>query len=168
MADMEKLDNELMDLRSMIESLEDDWRAMESDWDDLGNINDVEDELIPLVISTYAAIEDITSHVLVAYVVKDGISNTAFDYIYSDMSQSHREQFLIRCNLLSRQTRGKIGNFRALRNKIAHGSTERLDWYRDDVPHRMNLAFEVLDLFTAAFTDSEFIDELVRDEETAI
>jgi len=168
MGEVDELEDRLINLRVAIDEFEDDWRRMHSEWDDLGNIEAVEDELIPLVISTYAAIEDITTHVLIAYVIKDSVSNSAFDYIYSDMSQSHREQFLIRCNILSRQTRGNIGEFRALRNKIAHGTSERLDWYRDDIPKRMNLAFEVLNQFTVAFTDPDRIDELVNNEDAKL
>ena len=126
----------------------------------------MQDDLIPLIISTHAAIEDITAHLILAFVVKEEVAEGAFEYIYSGMSQSHREEFLVRCGILSNQTCGKISEFKGLRNDVAHGTFQQLDWYRDDIPERMNTAFEVLNRFENAFTDSQLIDSLIEGDET--
>lgn len=151
---------DLSRLRLKIGLLEEEWREIDENYDHRKNIQAVEDDLIPLIISTHAAIEDLTAHLILAFVVKEEFSEEAFDYFYSVMSQSHREELLVKCGVLSNQTRGKIGNFKSLRNDVAHGTFMQLDWYRDDVPEKMNLAFEVLDLFEDAFTDTELIDNI--------
>ncbi|ELZ42734.1 hypothetical protein C471_02040 [Halorubrum saccharovorum DSM 1137] len=48
--------------------LEEDWKAIHDGWDHRGNIQSVEDDQIPLLISTPAAIEDTTAHLILAYV----------------------------------------------------------------------------------------------------
>lgn len=158
-------EDDLDRLRLKTGNLEDQWKEIEENWDPLGNIRSVEDDLIPLIISTYAAIEDLTAHLILAFVTRDEFSDGAFDYFYSGMSQSHREELLVKCGILSSQTRGKIGNFKSLRNEVAHGTFMQLDWHRDDVPEKMNLAFEVLNRFEKAFTDIEFIEEIYKGED---
>ncbi|NEU56279.1 hypothetical protein [Halorussus sp. MSC15.2] len=153
-------------LRLKIGDLEEKWQEMNEEWDDWGNIQSVEDDLFPLIISTHAAIEDITTHLILAYVVKDEVAEGAFEYIYSGMSQSHREELLVKCNILSNETRGKISRFKGLRNKVAHGTFQQLDWYRDEIPEKMDIAFEVLDSFEKAFTDRDLIDAIEEGEET--
>lgn len=154
---------DLSRLRLKVSQLEDEWREMQDEWDDRGNIQSVEDDLIPLIISTHAAIEDVTAHLILAYVIEESVADGAFDYIYSGMSQSHREELLVKCGVLSNRTRGRISNFRGLRNKVAHGTFQQLDWYRDDVPERMDIAFDVLNSFEKAFTDPDVIESIKED-----
>ena len=160
MEDFTELDSDRSQLRLAIKNFNKQWKTIHDDWNDYGNISDVKDELIPLIINTHAAIEDITAHTIVVYVVKDEFATDSFNYFYGQMSQSHRETLLVESGILSKNTRGKLGEFRALRNKVAHGTSERLDWYRDDVPERMNGAFEALDRFTSAFTDQQLIEDI--------
>jgi len=156
---------DLSRLRMKIGQLEEEWEKIYENWDHRENIQSVEDELIPLIISTHAAIEDLTAHLILAFVIKEEFSEGAFEYIYSEMSQSHREQLLVKCGVLSNQITGKLGNFKCLRNDVAHGTFLQLDWYRDDVPERINIAFEVLNSFEEAFTDSELIDRIYKGKE---
>ena len=151
-------------LRMRVSHLEEEWEAILDEWDDLGNIQSVEDELFQLIIQTHAAIEDLSTHLILVFVVKEEFQNGAFNYLYSGMSQGHREQFLISCGIISKQTQGRLANFRGLRNEVAHGTYFQLDWWRDDVPERMNLAFEVLNRMTDAFTDREFIEDICAGE----
>ena len=160
MEDYTELDSALTQLRLAIDHFDKQWGIILDDWNELGDISDVRDDLIPLIINIHAAIEDITAHAIVEYLVKDEFTSDSFDYFYEQMSQSHRERLLVECDILSKETRGKMSEFRALRNKVAHGTSERLDWYRDDVPERMNCAIEVLDRFTSAFTDQSLIEDL--------
>lgn len=152
-------------LRLKVSHLKEDWEEICDEWDDWGNIQSVEDDLIPLIISTHAAIEDLTAHLILAFVIQEEFSEGAFRYIYSEMSQSHREQLLVRCGVLSNQTRGKLSDFKGLRNDVAHGTFLQLDWYRDDIPERMDLAFEVLNRFEEGFTNSELIERIYDGEE---
>ena len=156
---------DLSRLRLKIKQLGEEWQEIYEEWDDLGNIQSVEDDLIPLIISTHAAIEDITTHLILTYVITDEFSEGAFDYIYSGMSQSHREELLVKCGILSNKTRGRLSNFKGLRNNVAHGTFQQLDWYRDDVPEKMNTAFDILNSFEDAFTDMEVIESLYKGEE---
>ncbi|AAV45600.1 unknown [Haloarcula marismortui ATCC 43049] len=149
-------------LRLKIGHLEEEWQEIYENWDDRENIRSVEEDIIPLIISTHAAIEDLTAHLILAFVVKDSFSERAFEYFYSGMSQSHRERLLVNCEILSNQTQGRISNFKGLRNDVAHGTFMQIGWHRDDVPKKMNDAFEVLNKFERAFTDREFIEEIYQ------
>lgn len=151
-------------LRLKVSNLQEEWEELLEEWDDCGNIRSIEDDLLRLIIQTHAAIEDLTAHLIRVFVIKEEFHERAFDYLYSDMSQSHREKFLVECGILSNQTQGKISHFRGLRNEVAHGAYMQLDWYRGDVPEKMNTAFEALNLMTEAFTDREFIKEIYQGE----
>lgn len=158
-------EKDLTRLRLKIGQLEEEWEEIYESWDDWGNIQAVEEDLIPLIISTHAAVEDLTTHLILAYVVQEEFADGAFEYVYSEMSQAHREQLLVQCGILSKQTRGKIGNFRGLRNEVAHGTFMQLRWHRDNIPEKMNLVFEVLNSFEEAFTDGDLIDDIYEGEE---
>ena len=109
-------------LRMRVSHLEEEWEAILDEWDDLGNIQSVEDELFQLIIQTHAAIEDLSTHLLLVFVVKEEFENSAFNYGYSGMSQGHREQVLISWGIISKQTQGRLGNVRGARNGVAHGT----------------------------------------------
>ncbi|MFC6904015.1 hypothetical protein [Halalkalicoccus tibetensis] len=153
-------EDDLSRLRLKIGHLEKEWSEMCDSWDDRGNIRSIEDDLIPLIISTHAAIEDLTAHLIITFVIKRKFSEGAFEYVYSGMSQSHREQLLANCGILSNETRGKLSDFKGLRNDVAHGTFMKLDWYRDNIQEKMDAAFEVLNAFEEAFTNSDLIDDI--------
>ncbi|CQH64085.1 uncharacterized protein HHUB_4272 (plasmid) [Halobacterium hubeiense] len=165
MADRYQDSDDSTRLRMRVSHLEEDWESILDEWDDWGNIGSVKDELFQLIIQTHAVIEDLSTHLILVFVIKEEFQNGAFDYLYSGMSQGHREQLLVNCGILSKQTQGRLANFRGLRNEVAHGTHFHLDWWRDDVPERMNIAFEILDRMTDAFTDRELIDDIYAGED---
>lgn len=153
-------EDDLSRLRLKIGYLEKEWSEICGSWDNRGNVRSLEDDLIPLIISTHAAIEDLTAHLIIAFVIKEEFSEGAFEYVYSGMSQSHREQLLANCGILSNETRGKLSDFKGLRNDVAHGRFMKLDWYRDDIQEKMDAAFDVLNAFEEAFTNPGLIEDI--------
>jgi len=146
-------------LEHKVETIIDDWR-------EFGNIEAIKDDLNLVVITTHAAIEDATAHLITRHVIDDKFSDEAHDYVYSNMSQSHREQLLVSCGILSDSTRGKLGQFRGIRNAVAHEPFARLDWEEENVGKKLREATTALEHLTDATVDDGWMNEIIqRDEE---
>lgn len=129
-------------------------------WDEFGSIGAIEDELYQVIINTHAAIEEATTHIIINYVIDDGFSDSAYNYVYSNMSQHHREKLLSECGILSNKTKGEMSYFRSLRNKVAHEPFARLDWNQDDIGEKLEDGITALDKLTEGATDAGLISEI--------
>ena len=113
-------------------------------WEEFGSIDAIEDDLFLFVIETHGAIEEYTTRALCQQIIKDSYSDDAFEYVYSDMSQYHREKLLSQCGILEDTLSNDLDHFRGLRNQIAHNRGRGLDWEDDDIEETIRDAIEVL------------------------
>jgi abortive infection bacteriophage resistance protein len=113
-------------------------------WEEYGSIDAIEDDLFLFVIETHGAIEEYTTRALCQQIIKDSYSDNAFEYVYSDMSQYHREKLLSQCGILEDKLSNDLDHFRGLRNQIAHNRGRGLDWEDDDIEETIRDAIEVL------------------------
>ncbi|KAB1197732.1 MULTISPECIES: hypothetical protein [Haloferax] len=136
------------------------------DWHEFGTMGAIKDDLNLFIITTHAAIEDVTTHIIIRHVIDEQFTDAAFDYVYSSMSQSHREQLLAECGILSDTTRGRLGEFRGLRNSVAHVPFVQLNWKDQNIEEKLVNATKALERLTHAALDEGRITEIVqRDDE---
>lgn len=132
------------------------------DWREFGNMGAIKDDLNLFIITTHAAIEDATTHVITRYVIDDRLSEDAYNYVYSNMSQSHREQLLTECGILSESTRGKFGHFRGLRNAVAHEPFVQLNWREQNIEDKIQGATTALERLTWGALDEDRMNEVIQ------
>ena len=112
-------------------------------WNEFGEMSAIEDDVFLFVIEANGAIEQHSSRIICDYVISDEYSDDAFEYVYSQMSQTHRERLLSQCGILN-DLWGNLNKFRHLRNKIAHDRGEGIDWYGDNIEECINDAMDAV------------------------
>ena len=113
-------------------------------WGEFGEMSAVKDELFLFVIEAHGAIEELSARIICKQVINEDYSERVFDYVYSDMSQHHREKFLKECGILNNDILGRLSEFRRLRNRIAHNRGKNLDWQEDNIPDKIRIAIRAL------------------------
>jgi len=113
-------------------------------WEEFGSMDDVEDDLVLFVIEAHGAIEGLTSRTICNQIMDDEYSTEAFEYVYSDMSEFHREKLLNQCGILDDTLPNDLDDFRGLRNDIAHNRGRGLDWRDDDIETTIRDVIEVV------------------------
>ena len=102
-------------------------------WGEFGSMTAIKDELFLFVIETYGEIEELTARIICRNIINEEYSDDAFDYVYSEMSEFHREKLLNHCGILENDISSDLDDFRGLRNKIAHKRGRGLDWQEDEI-----------------------------------
>lgn len=95
-------------------------------WREFGSFDDIKSDLFVFVMEANGVIEEHTTRIVCNEVISDDFSNVAFDYVYSQMSQGHREILLSECGILT-EVWNELDEFRHLRNEIAHNRGENLE-----------------------------------------
>lgn len=127
-------------------------------WCEFGEMSAIHDDLFKFIIQTHAVIEELTAGIITKYVIEDEYSDAAYEYVYSGMSQHHREKLLSECGILEDSIKGYLGNFRGLRNRIAHKPEMNIDWAEDDIEDRIKLSIEIVEDLTACLNTGSKID----------
>lgn len=131
-------------------------------WGEFGDIGTVREELTVFVITAHATIEELSTQIITDHVLNFKFSDRAYDYVYSGMSQSHREKLLSECGILSDQFCGKLGEFKGFRNRISHDPYPKIDWQDDGVEEKLKLAMNCIEKQYMLLKEEEVIDNAVR------
>lgn len=102
-------------------------------WEEFGSMDAIKDDLFLFVIETHGNIEELTTKIICQQVIDDDYSDDAFNYVYSEMSEIHREKLLSNCGILEDTLPNALDDFRRLRNQIAHNRGRGLDWQDDEI-----------------------------------
>ncbi|MFB6188172.1 MAG: hypothetical protein ABEI86_15090 [Halobacteriaceae archaeon] len=102
-------------------------------WNEFGSMDAIEEDLFLFVIEAHGAIEELTTRAICQHIINDSYSDDAFEYVYSDMSEYHREKLLSKCGILEDTLPNDLDRFRGLRNQIAHNRGRNLNWQDDDI-----------------------------------
>jgi len=113
-------------------------------WKEFGSMDAIKDDLFLFVIEAHGVIEELTTRAICQNIIDDGYSSDAFNYVYSDMSQYHREKLLSQCGILDETLPNSLDNFRGLRNQIAHNRGRNIDWKGDNVEETVREAIDTV------------------------
>jgi hypothetical protein len=155
-------------LMEQVEYLERKVGAIIDDWREFRDIKAISDDLNLVIITIHAAIEESTALLITRHVIDNRISEGAHDYVYSNMSQSHREQLLVDCGILSESTRGTFGQFRGVRNVVAHEPFTQLNWEERNIGKKLQEATTALSRLTDAATDDGWMCEIIQRDKKKI
>jgi len=126
-------------------------------WDEFEDVDMLRDEIKLFIVTAYATIEELTAEIISNHIIEEDFSDQIHDYIYSRMSQSHREQLLNKCGIYDDIFIGHLAEIRALRNKLAHEHKPSLDWEDDRIEDRMDLAINILKVLYYSYPEEEVI-----------
>jgi len=118
------------------------------------------DKLRAFIIYASGVIEVYCTKLIREEVIAADYQHQAYSYLLEDMSQTHRESLLSQCDLFDDSLCGSLGNFRGLRNKLAHQPHDPIDWDEENVPSKMTLGIDIIDVLYEALRSGDASESL--------